>query len=74
MGYFDETRYTLTCKSCGHSEVRTVLDKGSGWSGSHWQSGTEFEKFETTWTGGRRDEPTLTRAVCRACGKPADVT
>lgn len=70
MGYIDETSYTLTCTKCGDSERKKILDKGSMWSGSHWQSGAEFEKFETTWTGGEREEPTLTHAVCRACGEP----
>ena len=73
MGYFDETRYTLSCKSCGQRETQKVLDKGSGWRGSHWQSGVEFEKFETTWSGGRKEEPTLKRAVCRACGEAVEL-
>ncbi|MCA3215582.1 MAG: hypothetical protein ING39_09190 [Burkholderiales bacterium] len=49
MGIIDKTTHRLTCPQCGASETANVLDKGSNWSGSHWQSGANFERFETTW-------------------------
>lgn len=52
MGIIDKTTHSLTCPQCGASETVIVLGKGSNWSGSHWQSGAKFERFETTWSGG----------------------
>lgn len=68
MGSIDSTKHTLTCKPCSIVEASTVLDKGSNYSGSWWQSGTVFQLFETEWTGGDKTEPRLVRAVCKGCG------
>lgn len=67
MGIIDKTIYRLTCPQCGVSETATVLDKGSSWSGSHWQSGTKFERFDTAWSGGGDTEPNLISATCKQC-------
>ena len=71
MGIIDKTTYTLTCQHCDTKEVSSVLDKGSNWSGSSWQSGTTFELFDTTWNGGQKQEPTLEKATCKKCKNPA---
>lgn len=68
MGIIDKSTHRLVCPKCGLSETATVLDKGSNWSGSHWQSGTKFEYFDTAWSGGCDAEPNLISATCRQCG------
>jgi len=73
MGIIDSTRYTLTCHPCDILETSTVLDKGSNYSGSWWQSGTDFQHFDTHWTGGDRIEPKLVKAACKLCGSPPEV-
>lgn len=73
MGTIDSTSYTLGCATCGTTEAKRVLDKGSGWGGSSWQSGADFEKFETMWSGGGAKEPDLALATCKKCGKDASV-
>jgi hypothetical protein len=72
MGYIDQTEYRLTCTSCNISETSKVLERGSAY-GSSWQEGTSFSRFETKWSGGGSQEPTLTLAVCKACGEKAKV-
>lgn len=52
MGIIDQTGYTLICPICNISESQKVLDKGSNWNGSWWQSGAEFVHFDATWDGG----------------------
>ena len=71
MGIIDKTTYRLTCPQCGAAETAAVLDKGSNWSGSHWQSGAKFEQFETAWSGGGGTEPDLISATCNQCGVAA---
>lgn len=71
MGIIDKTTHRLTCPQCGASETADVLDKGSNWSGSHWQSSAKFERFDTTWSGGGSVEPDLVSATCRLCSVPA---
>jgi hypothetical protein len=71
VGIIDKTTHRLTCPQCGASETADVLDKGSNWSGSHWQSGAKFERFETTWSGGGSTEPDLGSATCKQCGVAA---
>lgn len=71
MGIIDKTTHRLTCPQCGASETVDVLDKGSNWSGSHWQSGAKFERFDTTWSGGGSAEPDLVSATCKLCSVPA---
>ncbi len=71
MGIIDKTKYKLRCESCGVDEQSAVLDKGSNWGGSSWQSGTKFENFETEWVGGGITEPELIDAKCNKCKAPA---
>ena len=74
MGVIDQTTYTLTCPKCGASESQKVLDKGSNWSGSWWQSGARFTHFQTTWDGeGGSVEPKLSIATCKSCQSKAQV-
>lgn len=69
MGTIDKTTHKLSCEDCGITEDASVLDKGSGWGGSHWQSGTSFENFSTTWSGGGKEEPVIVEAKCKSCGQ-----
>ena len=71
MGTIDSCSYTLACLICKTSETRAILDKGSNWSGSHWQHGAEFDGFITEWTGAGKDEPRLESAKCILCGSEA---
>jgi len=71
VGIIDKTTYSLTCPQCGAAATANVLDKGSNWSGSHWQSGATFERFETSWSGGGSTEPDLIAATCKQCGVAA---
>lgn len=71
MGTIDKTTYRLTCPQCGTTETGVILDKGSNWSGSHWQSGAKFDQFETSWSGGGSTEPDLVSATCSRCGAAA---
>jgi len=74
MGVIDKTEYRLTCSQCNTSETSKVLDKGSGYGGSSWQEGATFTLFTTEWSGGGgSQEPRLTLAVCKACGRNAKV-
>lgn len=67
----DKTTHRLTRPQCGAVETAKVLDKGSNWSGSHWQSDATFERFETSWSGGGSTEPDLISATCKQCGVAA---
>lgn len=67
MGTIDQTTYTLTCPVCEQVEKRKVLDKGSSFGGSSWQSGVQFDNFEVSWTGGGVSEPSLVKALCKKC-------
>jgi hypothetical protein len=71
MGIIDKTTYTLRCNNCETTEEASILDKGSNWSGSHWQSGASFTNFSTSWNGGGKSEPELIEAKCKYCGQPA---
>jgi hypothetical protein len=74
MGIIDKCTYTLSCELCGISEEKSVLDKGSGWSGSFWNSPPKFASFSTEWNGnGGPEEPELVSAKCATCGNPAEV-
>jgi len=46
MGIIDSTVHTLRCPKCDTSGSAKVLDKGSGWGGSCWQDGTNFNKCD----------------------------
>ena len=75
MGIIDQTTYTLTCPKCGASESQKVLDKGSNWSGSWWQSGASFTHFQTTWDGeGGSVEPKLSIAIVAKGENFADIS
>ena len=74
MGTIDSCAYTLACVECGTSETLRVLDKGSNWSGSHWEHGPDFSSFKTRWEGAGKSEPSLKQANCLRCGKTADVS
>lgn len=67
MGVIDKKVYTLRCPDCGASERAVVLDKGSMWSGSHWQGSAPFTLFITAWRGGGKEEPQLVTAGCKQC-------
>jgi hypothetical protein len=71
MGTIDSTLHTVECATCSTSEDRKILDKGSQWSGSHWQSRVEFELFQIVWRGGGDTEPEIVSAQCKACGAVA---
>ena len=71
MGIIDKTTHLLTCPQCGASETANVLDRGSNWIGSHWQRGANFERFETTWSGGGDTGPDLVSATYKQCSVPA---
>ena len=74
MGILDKTTHKLTCPQCGMSEVATVLDRGSEWSGPCWQEGPAMQQFHVKWHGSDKTEPTITTATCKKCGVPATVT
>ncbi|MBB3092144.1 hypothetical protein [Nocardioides albus] len=71
MGTIDSATITLTCPSCGKAESDRVLDKGSGWSGSHWQAPT-FRQFDVTLTGNAKDEYVVA-GTCPQCQVTATV-
>jgi hypothetical protein len=71
VGTIDSTKHLLSCDKCNVTEERRILDKGSGWSGSWWQEGAEFESFNVEWSGGGKSEPTIVAATCRICGSDA---
>jgi len=71
MGIIDKTIHKLTCEKCRIEEEQQVLDKGSGWSGSSWQCGVNFQHFDTSWSGGGKTEPQITKANCKKCGSQA---
>lgn len=71
MGTIDGENITLTCPSCGTTETCRILDKGNGYSGSHWQRPT-FEKFEIAVTGTASTYYNVT-GVCPSCQVAADV-
>lgn len=74
IGIIEQTTYTLTCPKCGASKSPKVLDKGSNWNGSCWQSGASFALFQTTWDGeGGSVEHSLSIATCKSCQSKAQV-
>lgn len=74
MGIIDKLTYTLSCATCSCTEQKSLVDKGSGWSGSFWGSPPKFTKFHVSWKGeGGREEPELVSANCAQCGNPAHV-
>lgn len=70
MGIIDTTKFTVTCPTCGLIETVSVHQKGSAYN-PYWQDGSEMKQFETEWTGGGKDEPTIRKATCRTCGVEA---
>lgn len=71
MGTIDSATITLTCPSCGLTESNRILDKGSGWSGSHWQAPT-FMKFDASISGSAKTDYDVT-GTCPACQVAANV-
>lgn len=72
MGVIDSTIHRLECTKCEVFEEHKILDKGSQYGGSHWDSGCEFQKFNTTWDGeSGKKEPSMTDAVCKDCNRKA---
>ena len=51
MGIIDSTIHRVSCPSCGASEEVKILDRGSSWGGSQWQTGVALAKFDVKWTG-----------------------
>ncbi len=74
MGIIDKKNYTLTCKNCNEMESSFILDKGSSWNGSSWDSKATYSKFDTYWDGGGIKEPELLSATCKKCNIPASLT
>lgn len=75
MSVIDKTTHTLKCLECGVSESKSVLDKGSEWSGSSWQSGPSFSNFAVEWSSeGGKIEPRITSATCKSCKISANVS
>lgn len=73
MGVIDHTNYEVSCPNCCAKESFRILDKGSGYGGSHWQGGPSSELFGLQWTAGGGSEPDLLKAVCKKCGTVATV-
>lgn len=74
MGIIDTTYYSFECSKCKAKEIAKVHDKGNGYSGSHWQHGPTCVNFIVKWDGSGLTEPSVTSAVCRACGIPAIIS
>lgn len=74
MGIIDQTTFKLFCSVCGVSEVVVAYQKGSQFSGGHWQGSVDFSRFRASWSGGGVDEPKITQAICGACGASASVS
>lgn len=73
MGYIDKTTYTLSCPKCSAQESAGVLDKGSGWNGSCWDSTAAFSEFKMEWSGGGAQMPRPISPTCNKCGTKAHV-
>jgi hypothetical protein len=67
MSVIDKSIYTLTCPACHAHQEKAILDKGSTFGGSYWQSSVTFELFTTAWQGGGHEEPKLVSASCKTC-------
>jgi predicted RNA-binding Zn-ribbon protein involved in translation (DUF1610 family) len=68
MGIIDKTQYEFECPNCKIKEQVRILDKGSEWSGSHWQNGPSLNKFDVIWSGGEKEEPCIENKKCKKCG------
>ena len=73
MGIIDTAWFKFTCPKCKAEETVVVHDKGSGWSGSSWQSIREPQSFAILSNGGGKAEPEVAQATCKKCGSAADV-
>ena len=74
MGINDQITYTLTCQKCAQVEKKKVLDKGSSFGGSSWQSGVVFSEFDVTWTRGGIYEPSIAKTLCKKCDIAANIS
>jgi hypothetical protein len=73
MGIIDSTIHSLACNNCKTLESVTILDKGSNYGGSHWQSGKNFINFNSQWSNSSEHiEPSLISATCKKCGVPVN--
>lgn len=71
MAIIDSTIHSLTCNNCKVLESVTILDKGSSYGGSHWQSGKDFVSFNSEWSSSNGHiEPILISATCKKCEMP----
>lgn len=74
MAIIDSTIHSLTCNNCKILESVTILDKGSNYGGSHWQSGKNFINFNSQWSNSSgRIEPSLISATCKKCEMPVSL-
>lgn len=73
MGIIDKTQYEFECSNCKITEQIRILDHGSEWSGSWWQNGLILGKFDVTWSGGGKEEPTIEEKKCKVCGSEPTV-
>ena len=73
MGTIDKLWIKLSCDACEGSETRSVLDKGSMWSGSHWGDLGSFLAFDVESRGGGGQEPEVVSSICKSCGAAAKV-
>jgi hypothetical protein len=73
MGTIDKLWVKLTCEACDISETSSASDKGSGWSGSHWNQLGPYSDFDATMEGGGKVDPEVTSAKCKRCGCEATI-
>lgn len=68
MSVLDSIIYSIKCNACSNEESIKLLDKGSIYSGSCWQSGYESIKFNIIWSGGYKEIPYPEVKLCNMCG------
>jgi len=73
VGIIDKVWIKVSCENCNISDVSSAADKGSGWSGSSWNSLAGFKNFDVTADGSGKEEPSIISAKCQQCGSDAKV-
>jgi len=73
MGSIDRMWVKVSCEDCGVSQTNSSTDKGSGWSGSHWNDLGDFSDFDVTVSGSGKSEPTVSAGTCKKCGGEATI-
>ena len=73
MGTIDRITYTLKCPRCGAEEKISASDKGSMWSGSHWNELPAPKLFDGILTGGERETPKIADPQCKTCKVSAEI-